>query len=565
MKKRTWPYGLLVALGLVLCVGLGWLRIDLEQTLLAPKQQNIQQWQRELRQQASEQLLFHPQLFPQFANIEPESIEFDADDGEAMLEEYVDYWFDYLQQTLLSEQQRLLAQARLFALNEDIQINPVEVPLAVIWFLFNEELPDMAHQEMEQRSEMRFDTWPEYNNTSATSESQRLAYYFDSDDVLATPNLCLLLADPQQQLLRDNVALDASEALNLPQWSLWTSSGRALYIDHQPPYCSYQLFLLTDGGYLWLGLPAQQEILLLQRIQTWQVGLTACTLLLCLTLAWWLSHRRRQQQKQLQHSLASVADGHLDQRLSADHAPDFANLVIVINSILDNVQRISQQAQWMSDTMAHDLKSPITRARGQLELLLNMERPDKHTIEAIIQEHDDITHCFNALLRISQIERSQYKVSGRQFDFTEIIATLVEIFEPSAEEKRQNLSYQIDHCNLEIEGDKNQWLQAVSNLLDNAIKYTPEGGKIIIRARSTTYRQRDVIELTVCDSGMGIPEHEQASVLQRFYRLHEHATSKGHGLGLSLVQAVCQHHQAKLSLSNHCGLVVTIFIPKKVS
>ncbi|ASP37591.1 hypothetical protein CHH28_02400 [Bacterioplanes sanyensis] len=588
MRWRT--YALLLLLTFLPLAGLTLLRVIVEQHLLNPELQHLDYWQQELRAQASDERLFHPALFPEYANVTPESLTFDDDNGETIVDDYIDYWQNRLEHDSLTALQAQLAIARLKALGEEQPANQAVVPQALVWWLLNDELPELAHAEMEERSDEQWINWPAYKTTRHFSESERLAFYIDNDDVLETPHLCLMLADQQGQLLRDNLDLDVSEVQALTTLPLWAHKASKLRVQATPPHCALQAVPLEDGGTLWLGVPMQEHYEFFQQLNNWHYGLCSLWLLTMIFYGVMQGKSRSKQMQTLQHHLSVVAQGHFDQRIPASHS-EFTPLITQLNQILEKVQRLAQQAQWMSDSMAHDLKSPITRARGQLELLLSMDKPDKHAIEAIIREHDDITHCFNALLRISQIERSQQRLTGRRFDFNDVVSTCIEVFEVSAEERQLTLSAEIQGADIQgadiqnagfqLEGDKDQWLQAVSNLLDNAIKYTPPGGNVRVilqhkdqpptasmnqsQQASKNSQLIPGIELTVWDSGPGIPTDEQQQVLQRFYRLHEHATIKGHGLGLSLVQAVCQHHQAQLTLNNHHGLQVSIWIPLQAS
>ena len=161
------------------------------------------------------------------------------------------------------------------------------------------------------------------------------------------------------------------------------------------------------------------------------------------------------------------------------------------------------------------------------------------------------------MLRIAQLEQGTRRQAFIHFDFRIVLEHVRDIYELVFADK--NIRFEIEPSDnaLPVYGDRDLWLQAASNLLDNAYKYTPEGGTVTIGAE----RRTDRIVLRIRDSGPGIPEDEHKNVFKRFYRLDKHRSQKGTGLGLSLVAAVCKVHGASIDLTNDRGLLVTISIP----
>jgi signal transduction histidine kinase len=170
---------------------------------------------------------------------------------------------------------------------------------------------------------------------------------------------------------------------------------------------------------------------------------------------------------------------------------------------------------------------------------------------------DGLLQTFNALLRIARIETRQHSETFSETDMGALLHDVVELYEPLAEEKGQSLRLQAD-TRVHMQGDRDLLFQAMANLLDNAIKYTPPQGQIQI----TLGEQANNGWITIADSGPGIPEAERQQVFQRFYRLEKSRTSPGNGLGLSLVAAVARIHGMTLRLDdNRPGLLVQCEFP----
>src|SRR5690606_16010025 len=253
-----------------------------------------------------------------------------------------------------------------------------------------------------------------------------------------------------------------------------------------------------------------------------------------------------------------VATGDLKHRMQVSGRDDDVDHVsLAINHMLDQIETLMEGVREVSDAIAHDLKTPLARLRGQLELLLNIPERSDEAIESVIAEADQVLAAFNALLRIAQLEQGTRRQAFIHFDFRTIVNHTRDIFEIVFAEK--NISFNIDMPGGEypVYGDRELWLQTISNLLDNAYKYTPEGGTIGIRLRRTD----QTIQVEVRDSGPGIPLNERKNVFKRFYRLDKHRSTKGTGLGLSLVAAVCKVHRAQIELDHDRGLLVKIAIP----
>ena len=251
----------------------------------------------------------------------------------------------------------------------------------------------------------------------------------------------------------------------------------------------------------------------------------------------------------------------IDTRGTGDEFDELANN---LNSMLDQIEHGMEGVRRVSDNIAHDLKTPLARLKNRVEELkfqVAGKSTEEAAVDQIIHEADGLLATFNALLRIARIEYSEQRKKFAMVDVNSILSDLQDLYEPLIEEKGQQLTVEISEP-MEIPADRDMLFQAFANLLDNAIKYTPDGGELSIRS----FKQSKQWFVEISDNGPGIPESEHEKVVQRFYRLDQSRSTPGSGLGLALVFAVLKVHKLDLSFAdNKPGLKVRVAItpPRK--
>jgi len=257
-----------------------------------------------------------------------------------------------------------------------------------------------------------------------------------------------------------------------------------------------------------------------------------------------------------------IMDGDLTQRIPRSGGDDdFDKLIETLNCMLEQIEVLMQGVRQVTNNIAHDLRTPLSRLRRRLDMLRQDRATDERNeelLEQTINEADGLLATFKALLRISEVESGSRRGGFENVDIGALLEDLIELYEPLSEEKGQTIVAERQQPQL-IQGDRDLLFQVFSNVLDNAIKYTPYAGQI----RLVVKDQPDLVQISVCDSGPGIPTDAHGKVFERFYRLEESRSSPGNGLGLSLVAAIVHLHYGRVELADcNPGLSLTITLPR---
>ncbi|MBI3447032.1 MAG: HAMP domain-containing protein [Magnetospirillum sp.] len=318
---------------------------------------------------------------------------------------------------------------------------------------------------------------------------------------------------------------------------------------------------LADGYRLLVGrslADAKRVKSAINRALGWGLALT---ILLGVVGGYFTSRHMLQRVEEMSRTARRIFGGDMSQRMHLSGTDDeFDSLAESFNEMMDELERLLEGIRTVSDNIAHDLRTPLNRLRSRIDLVL-LGAPDcdgyRRTLEETLAEADNLLATFSAILTISHAESAARLERFETIDPARLAGDVVELYEPLAEEKGIRL-----HClaqtGLSLKADRHLLFQALANLVDNAVKYTPAAGEVSVSVGAASGR----LNVAVSDSGPGIPEDSRLKVLDRFVRLDSTRSTPGNGLGLSLVQAVARLHNARLCLDdNHPGLVVRLEFP----
>jgi signal transduction histidine kinase len=284
----------------------------------------------------------------------------------------------------------------------------------------------------------------------------------------------------------------------------------------------------------------------------------AVIMILGLALGAAMSMGSLQRVQEVQRASQAIRRGDLTARLPVSSRGDEIDILArIANSMMAEVERLLGEVQNVGNNVAHDLRTPLNRLRALLYRSGQScaeDDPRRAVLEQALKETDSLLVRFRAIQRIAEIDRRKRRAGFAEVNLCSLLREVAELYEPLAEEADQTFTVQLKAAGT-IEADRELLFEALGNLVGNAIKYTPAGGKVGLRLAPTPKGPR----IEVVDSGPGVPEAERQSVLQRFYRIRRDAQPEGSGLGLSIVAAVVRLHAFGLSLSDACpGLRVTI-------
>lgn len=266
---------------------------------------------------------------------------------------------------------------------------------------------------------------------------------------------------------------------------------------------------------------------------------------LCLLAGAWLSVRAHKRVEEVNQRVQRIVAGELRERLPQGSTDDsFARLARIVNGMLDEMETMINALAGVGNDIAHDLRTPLTRVR----LALERGRTHATTLEQLqeiidkaIAGIDQSLAIVTALLRLTEIENNRRMAGFGDVALDEILREVCDVYEPIAEDKRIDLSV-VNDREVQVWGDRDLLFEAVANLVDNAVKFTPSGGRVELALDA----EDDTALVRVSDTGPGISEQEREAVLRRFYRSDKMRHTPGVGLGLSLVAAIVKLHGFRL-------------------
>lgn len=383
----------------------------------------------------------------------------------------------------------------------------------------------------------------------------------DRSDDQGDKDAIYFLADANLRPLAGNLSIWPTDTAANGQWIEFTID-KVGNEESTPHRVRAQVLRLPDGAVLLVGRDIHERQLVQRRITEALGWALALTLVLCLTGGVLMSRYMLRRVDAITHTSRMIVDGTLSRRMPIRGSGDeFDRLSENLNLMLDQIEHLMTSMRTVTDSIAHDLRGPLTHLKGQIELALR-GAPDtrsyRSALEHAVFETDRILSIFNALIEMAKAESGIGRTEMAALDLGVVAADVVDLYEPVAEERGLEVRAEIG-TGATILGNRQLLALAIANLLDNAIKYTPPGGAVSLSVEMDAR----AVRLVVGDSGPGIALADRGRVLERFVRIGPDPAVPGSGLGLSLVAAVARLHRGTLELGdNGPGLRVTILFPK---
>jgi signal transduction histidine kinase len=373
---------------------------------------------------------------------------------------------------------------------------------------------------------------------------RRLAYRGPADRVY-------ILVDPSSAVLGGNLAAWPSAATAAAGWTEFRAPRSSA---EEEPLIRAIVEEFPSGDRLLVGRDISDLDSFTAQIKSAVISGIALIVVLAGVASVLVTRRTVGRIEQINATSRAIMQSGLDKRIPLRGSNDEWDRVAEnLNLMLDRIETLMGEVKQMSDSVAHDLRTPLTRMRGRLEKAYHGARAsdaDQSLIGDTIGDLDSVLRIFSSIMRIAQIEAQARKDAFRQVNLTEIAGKVVELYDAAAEQDGTHLSI-VGAPEVQVTGDHDLVFDAIANLVDNAIKHGRAGGRVVVGIE----RADGEAVISIADDGPGIPVDEREHVFKRFYRLEQSRYTPGHGLGLSLVAAVARLHGARIEmLDNAPGL-----------
>jgi signal transduction histidine kinase len=377
-----------------------------------------------------------------------------------------------------------------------------------------------------------------------------------------------LVTTPAGEGLAGNVGSLSTGILDNPGW-IETVYRRLDDQDAAEHHALVRVFRLPGGFRLLVGRDLEERKRLQDIVLAAGRWSLAVVVVLGIAGGFFVTRRVLKRVDAMTDTTRTIMDGDLTGRLPiAGTGDELDRLAENLNAMLERIEALMHGLKEVSDNIAHDLKTPLTRLRNRCEEALRLAEDESQyraALESTIEESDGLIRTFNALLMIARAESGQARDNMSDFDAAEIARGVGELYEPLADDRGLKLRVEAPAA-ATVHGNRELVSQALANLVDNAIKYAAPPGaangarpEVLVQAQS----DGDRIMLTVADGGPGIPEADRGRAVERFVRLEQSRSAPGSGLGLSLAAAVARLHGGELKLEdNHPGLRSVIMLPR---
>lgn len=377
------------------------------------------------------------------------------------------------------------------------------------------------------------------------SEGMFLRVYSPTLEIIDSTNIKPWSDLPQKTAQLRSLTSPTFETVTLPNRS---SHARIFY---QP---------LGDGYILQAGRVLDDNDQLLASFERVFTIAFSAMVLIGVIIGFYISRKSLAGIQRVRETADQISRGNLSQTITFDtRTVEINDLIRAINRMQSRISSLINELQNVTNNIAHDLRSPVTRIRGMAEITLSGEpslEEYQNMSGAVIEECDGLVGMINTMLEIAETDARVKPLLLEPVDITAIISDVAELYSPVAEDKEINISLKLIDAPLIVAADRSRLQRAFANLLDNALKFTPAGGWVALE----TKLQETSIEVTISDSGIGIGDDDLPHIQERFYRADRSRSTPGTGLGLSLVQSIIHAHHGTMTITSeeNAGTQVSI-------
>jgi signal transduction histidine kinase len=317
-------------------------------------------------------------------------------------------------------------------------------------------------------------------------------------------------------------------------------------------------YAMAEGNVLQIGITVQDDVRVIQQARR-IAGLVMIGLIaVAVAMGWFMARRALSGVERVTNTANEITGGAFERRVPTTGSGDeMDELAMTINRMFGRIQALVEDMQSTNDNIAHELRSPITRMRGLAETTLTGRSTIANYQEmaaSTIEECDRLLAVINTMLDIAEAEAGVTSLKIAPFDIAAVIREACDFYEPMTTEKEIRVRVSVPDT-APVNGDVRKIQRVISNLLDNAVKYTPRGGSISL----STIRVRNEIQFSIANNGWNISEKDLPNIFKRFYRGDASRSGPGNGLGLSLAQAIIQAHGGRINVRSDPGSGFTIF------
>ncbi|MFC0875783.1 sensor histidine kinase [Saccharicrinis sp. FJH2] len=327
----------------------------------------------------------------------------------------------------------------------------------------------------------------------------------------------------------------------------------------QEPYIEVRVgyVWLPDGEILVGGISLKENLLFMQQIRSLIIVFLALSVVIGGALGFFLAKKSMKDVTRITKAVNDIQKGNLSLRVKGNStSEEINNLTDSFNNMLHRIEELIREQKQLTDDIAHDLRSPVTGIRGLSEAGLKEQGDQTETFGQIISECDRLIYMVNSTLEISEIETGVFINQQSTFNLFNLLIKAVDIFTPVAEDKGIEIKTNFSIDNIELTGNINLIQRAISNIIDNAIKFTKTGGTIFIEY----YILGDKVIISIRDSGIGIAKEEQERIFDKFYKVDKSRNTLGNGMGLSIARAYINLHNGNIKLDSETGKGTTFKI-----